>query len=115
VLAKQSLNSEFYWEPIHLTSFFTNVGTNRLMAGRRDKGPKSGTVPPRSGRMACMQEGVSVVASTSHVELEEDEDESSPSETDILNAVYCGVQDHDSDCVVDFQNENEMLLKSFCT
>ncbi|KAH3875020.1 hypothetical protein DPMN_038279 [Dreissena polymorpha] len=47
-----------------------------------------------------VQEGVSVVASTSHVELEEDE--SSPSETDILNAVYCGVQDDDSDCVVDF-------------
>ncbi|KAH3696622.1 hypothetical protein DPMN_084098 [Dreissena polymorpha] len=55
VLARKSLKSEFYWELIDLTSFLTNVGTNRLISGCRDIEPKSRTVPPRSGRLACMQ------------------------------------------------------------
>ncbi|KAH3838570.1 hypothetical protein DPMN_111978 [Dreissena polymorpha] len=43
-----------YWELIDLILFSTNVGTNHLISGCRDKEPKSWTVLPRLGRLACM-------------------------------------------------------------
>ncbi|KAH3884691.1 hypothetical protein DPMN_008677 [Dreissena polymorpha] len=46
----ESSKSEFYWELIDSTSFLTNVGTNGLISGCRDKEPKSWTVQPRSGQ-----------------------------------------------------------------
>jgi len=54
IKAKRSLNREFYCELKERISFCSNVGTNSVTSGHRDKHPKSRTVPPRSGRLACM-------------------------------------------------------------